>query len=78
MYESQPDRERIDGVGIVIILLATVRILVALASGNPEHMVFGTIAGIAFGAIGGMALWLNRWEERQHTTELVPDQHHEP
>lgn len=61
---SQPDRERIDGVGIVVILLAAVRIVVALASGNPEHMVLGTIAGLALGAIGGITLFLSRYNAR--------------
>ncbi|MBI4434732.1 hypothetical protein HY635_02860 [Candidatus Uhrbacteria bacterium] len=47
-------------VGILVILFAAVRIIVALASGNPEHMALGTIVGIALGAIGGIALWVER------------------
>lgn len=65
---SQPDREFIDGVGAVIVLLGVIRVIVALANGNPEHMVFGTIAGIGFGAMGAGALWLNRYNARSDAT----------
>lgn len=61
---SQPDRKRIDGVGAVIILLGVVRAIVALASENPEHMVFGTVSGIGFGALGVIVLLLNRYNAR--------------
>jgi len=77
MYEIRPDRERIDGVGVVIILLGVVRCIVALASGNPEHMVFGTIAGVAFAAIGGMVFWLNHYDTRR-TLEPQPTERRTP
>lgn len=67
---SQPDRERIDGVGAVIILLGVVRAIVALASGNPEHMLFGTIAGLGLAAMGCGALWLNRYNARSDTSRV--------
>lgn len=47
-------------VGILLIIGGIVRIVVALASGNPEHMALGTIVGIAYGAIAGIALWVDR------------------
>ncbi|MDO8621871.1 MAG: hypothetical protein Q7R80_01435 [bacterium] len=61
---SRPDRERNDGVGIVIILLGTISCIAALTSGDTEEMVLGTISGLAFAAIGGIALWLNRYNAR--------------
>ncbi|MDP3770807.1 MAG: hypothetical protein Q8R16_00735 [bacterium] len=61
---SQPDRERNDGVGIVIILLGTISCIAALTSGDTEEMVLGTISGLALTAIGGIALWLNRYNAR--------------
>lgn len=48
-------------VSILLIIGGIVRIVVALASGNPEHMVLGTIVGIAYGAFAGLALWVDRF-----------------
>lgn len=48
-------------VGILLILGGIARCIVALASGNPEHMVLGTIVGIAYGAIAGLALRVDRF-----------------
>lgn len=53
-------------VSILLIIGGIVRIVVALASGNPEHMVLGTIVGIAYGAIAGLALRVDRF-----TTQLA-------
>lgn len=53
-------------IGILTILLGAARIVVALASGNPEHMALGTIVGIGIAAIGGIAIWVDR-----HTAYLA-------
>lgn len=64
-------------VSILLIIGGIVRIVIALASGNPEHMVLGTIVGIAYGALAGIALWVEHripetapadpWNERGGT-----------
>lgn len=46
-------------VGILLIIGGLARIVIALASGNPEHMALGTIVGIGIAAIGGIALWVD-------------------
>ena len=64
---NQPDREYIDGVSVIVVLLGVIRCIMALASGNLEHQVLGTIAGFGIIAVGGLMLWLNRYnaaEER--------------